>query len=404
MYLNNYQYLKRKETFVVILLVLFSAAVRIPIILIFGDTNLENEWGILVNNLITHGTLALKNFDGFLLPNLWMPPLYAYYIYLFSFFNLENQNFILLILSSQILLASISVGIFYKINKLFFSEKISLFGSLLFSLFPLYVYACAQISSISLYIFLATLFYYFFFQIVKKGNFLSIVIFAFIAGLLILTRREFIAILVLSSLFLFLFFKIPKKNILLIVLIATLTTSPYLIRNFLIFEKVIIQAGFGYNFWKANNPNSKVEGSSIIDESLQKQIDKIPKDQFYRINEDKVFLKEGIKYVVAEPGRYLVLYLKKIVSFLFIDIDSFQPHYYNPFHYIPVLLLGITSLLGIFFSDKKSYQLNYLILIFFFYVIIFSFFAILPRYKLSIIPLQIIFTNILIDYIKKRIS
>ena len=190
----------------------------------------------------------------------------------------------------------------------------------------------------------------------------------------------------------------------LIVLIATLTTSPYLIRNFLIFEKVIIQAGFGYNFWKANNPNSKVEGSSIIDESLQKQIDKIPKDQFYRINEDKVFLKEGIKYVVAEPGRYLVLYLKKIASFLFIDIDSSQSHYYNPFHYIPVLLLGITSLLGIFLSDKKSYQLNYLILIFFFYVITFSFFSILPRYKLTIIPLQIIFTNILIDRIKKRIS
>jgi len=87
MYLNNYQYLKRKEIPIVILLFLFSVAIRIPIILIFGDTNLENEWGILVNNLINHGTLAIENFDGFLLPNLWMPPLYAYYIYFFSFFK-----------------------------------------------------------------------------------------------------------------------------------------------------------------------------------------------------------------------------------------------------------------------------------------------------------------------------
>ena len=97
-YLNDSQYLKKKEALVVILLILFSAAIRIPIILKYGDTNLENEWGILANNLINHGTLALKNFDGFLLPNLWMPPLYAYYIYFFSFFNLENQNFVLLIL------------------------------------------------------------------------------------------------------------------------------------------------------------------------------------------------------------------------------------------------------------------------------------------------------------------
>ena len=404
MYLNNYQYLKRKEILIVILLFLFSVAIRIPIVLIFGDTNLENEWDILVNNLINHGTLAIKNFDGFLLPNLWMPPLYAYYIYFFSFFNLENQNFILLILSSQILLASMSVGVFYKINKLFFSQKLSIFGSLLFSLFPLHMYACAQISSISLHIFLAILFYYYFFQIAMKGDLKSILIFAFIAGLLILTRREFIAILVLSSLFLFLFYKIPKKNILLIVLIAMVTISPYLIRNILIFDKIIIQAGFGYNVWKANNPNAKVEGSTVIDDNLQKQIDKVAKDKFYRINEDKIFFNEGIKYIIEEPKRYLILYLKKIVSFLFIDIDSSEPHYYNHFHYIPVLLIGITSLLGIFFSDKKSYKLNYLILVFFFYVITFSLCAILPRYKLAIIPLQIIFTNILINYVKKRIS
>ena len=120
MYLYNYKFFKKKETFVLISLILISVLIRIPVILILGDVNLENEWGILVNNLIEHGVLALKKFDSFLLPNLWMPPLYAYYIYLFSFFNLEDQNFVLLILSSQVLLASISVGVFYKINKIFF--------------------------------------------------------------------------------------------------------------------------------------------------------------------------------------------------------------------------------------------------------------------------------------------
>ena len=63
--MDSYQYLKKKETIIPILLILFSVAVRIPVILIWGDTSLENEWGILVNNLILHGTLSLKNFDGF---------------------------------------------------------------------------------------------------------------------------------------------------------------------------------------------------------------------------------------------------------------------------------------------------------------------------------------------------
>ena len=216
MYSNDNQSLKRKEALVVILLVLFSAVIRIPIILIYGDTSLENEWGILVNNLMNHGTLALKNFDGFLLPNLWMPPLYAYYLYCFSFFNLEDQNYILLILSSQLLLASISVAVFYKINEFFFSRKVSFYSSLLFSIIPLHVYACGQISAISLHIFLMILFFYLFFKLTKKNFFPLIVLFSFLSGLLILLRGEFRIIFVISILYLFIFFKMPVKKILLI--------------------------------------------------------------------------------------------------------------------------------------------------------------------------------------------
>ena len=127
MQLNNFLEFKKRETLLLILLFLFSFFARIPIIIIFGDAGIENEWNWLLYNLINHKVLSLGEyaavgqgtitFDGFLLPNLWMPPLYAYYLYVFSFFNLENQNFVLLILFSQILLASVSVSIFYKTNK-----------------------------------------------------------------------------------------------------------------------------------------------------------------------------------------------------------------------------------------------------------------------------------------------
>ena len=158
MYLNNYQFLKKRETLALISLILISVLIRIPVILLLGDTSLENEWKILVNNLITHGTLSLRSFDEFLLPSLVMPPLYSYYLYFFSIFNFDKQNYIELILASQILLSSISVVLFYKINKLFFSQNISFYSSLLFSLFPLHLYACGQISSISLQTFFTILY------------------------------------------------------------------------------------------------------------------------------------------------------------------------------------------------------------------------------------------------------
>ena len=402
MLLDNFLKLSKQDTLLLIFLISFSFLVRIPIILILGDVTLENEWGRLLHNLINYKTLSLESFGSFLLPNLQMPPLYAYYLYVFSFFKLGDQNFIILILFSQILLASVSVVVFYKINKRFFSQKVSFYSSLLFSLFPIYLYACAQISSASLTIFLSVLFYYYFFKITDNNKFIYILIFAFIGGLLILVRREFIAIIILSNLYLFFYFKVSFKKIFLTILITIITTSPYLVRNYLIFDKIILHASFGYNLWQGNNPKSKVEGSEIRENNLQNQINKIPKDKFYRINEDKIFTDEAINNIKNNPKKYLILYFKKVAAYFFIDLESSLPNYYNPFHYIPNLLLGITSLVGIFLSGKKSYRLNYLILILIFYILVFPIFAIQPRYKLYIIPFQIIFSTIFAVYILRK--
>ena len=172
----------------------------------------------------------------------------------------------------------------------------------------------------------------------------------------------------------------------------------------MIFETFTITKTTGYNFWKGSHPDAEgLEGSEIIDDNLQKQIDKIPKDKFYGLNFDNLFLDQAIINIKKEPVRFLTLFLKKAVSFLLIDISSTHPDYYNPLHYLPVLVLGITALIGISLSDKKSYKLNYLILIFFFYVFIFSTVSILPRYKLIILPIQIIFTSVLIESFKKLI-
>ena len=377
MFLNKYNLIKNEEIYTLILLILFSIFIRIPVVAIYGDVGLNNEWATLVANLVEYKQLGWENCqfayyttevcfeEGMLLPNLWMPPLYAYYLYFFKFLNLNEQNYILLILSSQIFFGAISVAVFYKINKIFFSNKLCLYSSLLFSVFPLYVYASGQISSISLQVFLTVLFFYFFFQLVEKRNLLSIVSFSFSAGLLILLRGEFYAILILTIFYLF-FAKINIKKILLVVLITSITISPYLIRNIMIFETFTITKTTGYNFWKGSHPDAKgLEGSEIIDDNLQKQINKIPKDKFYGLNFDNLFLDQAIINIKKEPVRFLTLFLKKAVSFLLIDISSTHPDYYNPLHYLPVLVLGITALIGISLSDKKSYKLNYLILIFF---------------------------------------
>ena len=188
MYLDNYKHLKNKEVYLLVFLFLFSFLIRIPSIFIFGDVSLENEWKFLVNHLtdyrklysilpslidssLLHSLLPPLNFGDFFVPNVFMPPLYAYYLYFFKVFNFSNEIYILVVLFSQSILSSFSVVVFYIINKLFFSNKISIFGALIFSLFPLHIYACGQISSAILQSFLIVVFFYFFFKTVKKENF-----------------------------------------------------------------------------------------------------------------------------------------------------------------------------------------------------------------------------------------
>ena len=410
MYLNNYQHLKNKETYLLFFLFLFSFLIRIPVIFIFGDTRLDNEWGIIVNNLTDYGKFSLVNFGDFFVPSLFMPPLYAFYLYFFKIFHFNNAIYIQVVLFSQIILSSFSVVIFYNINKLFFSNKICILGTLIFSLFPLHIYACAQISSIILQSFLMITFFYFFLKIMKKNNFYNICFLSLASGLLILLRGEFIALFLLSILYLALFIKINLKSILIIILLTFVVISPYLMRNIIVLDTITITKSIGFNLWKGNNPQTDVEGKNYIygsifdqeDLDLREQINKVPEDKYYEINLDKVFLSEGIKNINNDPIKYFGLYLKKILSFLFIDLNSSNPYYYHPLHYLPVLFISITSIIGIILSKKNSYQINFLILFFIVNIAIVSVFFILPRYKLAIIPLQIIFSNIFFEYIKKN--
>jgi len=135
MYLNNYKYLKNKTKYLIIFLFLFSFLIRIPSIFLYGDQSLQNEWMYLVEYLVNYNKLYSVlpsiidssfnqfNFTEFLPPNIFMPPLYAFYLYFFKFFNLNIENYILVILFSQSILSSMSVVIFYKINRFFFLIK-----------------------------------------------------------------------------------------------------------------------------------------------------------------------------------------------------------------------------------------------------------------------------------------
>tara|TARA_B100000029_G_C17537396_1_gene945407 strand:- start:415 stop:1647 length:1233 start_codon:yes stop_codon:yes gene_type:complete len=402
--------MKKKIKFnfsILFFIILIGFLARLFVILFYGDTKIDNEWSILLNNLYNHQTYAYYQFENKLIPSSYMPPLYPFILYLLKIISFNKINILYLIFSLQLLLSLFSIYIFYKINEQVFSSKIAKINTLIFSLFPLNVYAVSQTSSITLQVFLSLLFLRYFFLINNKSTNKDILIFSIISSLLLLTRGEFLLIFIPSLVYKLAYKKISLTKLVSIFIISIIIISPYLIRNYIKFEKIHIANVTGFALWKGNNSSMKVEGYENIDDfkNIKNKIEKISYDNFYESKRDDIFLEEGLKNIKKYPSEYFILYIKKILSFYFFDINSTYNKYYHFAHIFPVALISVLSLPGlIIFWKSKDLNKRYLLIYIFLYISIVSIFFILPRYKLAILPVQIILSTYSINYLLEKFN
>ena len=391
-------------------LIILSFLLRFVVVYFVRDIAIGNEWNILIDNLVKFKSYSLYTFDNQLIPSVYMPPMYPFFIYLIKIItSFEGGNLIHLIIFIQIILSTYSVYVFYQLNQNFFSEKLSLINSFIFSFVPLNLYACGQISSINLQIIFSLLFLKFFLLIIKEPITKNIIIFSMVSGLSILTRGEFILIFAGMIFFILLNKKIKFINFVKITLIVLLVISPYLVRNYIHFNQIFIVKSLGFNLWKGNNQLSTVDGFENIEKneftSLKYKLDNLEKNKYYEVSKDKIFLKEALYNINNNLLRYFKLFLKKYLSYYFIDINSKYPNYYNFFHIFPIILISLLSFPGLFvFYRKKKIENKCFGLYLFLNLMIFSIFFILPRYKLAILPVQIILASYFFIYIIKKLN
>jgi len=393
-------------------LIIISFIIRLITAYFLGEDSFESastEWSVLVYSLIEKKSYSLYQFGDLIVPSVYMPPGYPMLLYLIKIASLDKINFLNLIMLFQIILGTYSVYIFYKINLRLFSDKLSLINSFIFSVFPLNIYMVGQISSITLQIFLSILFLHLLFIVIEKQKNTNIFFFGIASGLLVLTRGEFILIFFIIILFAMIKRQIKSSNVLKIILIVSLVLSPYLIRNYYHFNQIMLVKSLGFNLWKGNNELSLVEGYEDYDSyefrDLKSKLNKLEKNKYYEINRDQLFLDQAKNYLSENPNKYLNLFFKKIYSFYFVDFKSTYPNYYNFFHFFPVIALAMLSFPGlfIFFKKNRIYN-NYLGLYLFSNLIIFSIFFILPRFKLIILPVQIILAAYFIKYMLEKLN
>ena len=385
-------------------LISISIIVRLLSIYLFGAKEISNEWGVMVSIMEEHQMIGFRKIEGEIMPNIFMPPLYPVFLYLIKIFFFNINYYLLTIQLMQLLFSIVSILYLIKILSEYFSKKITYIGAYIFALFPLNVYAIAQISSVTLQILLIIFYIFYFIKSLKNNSKKNIILFSVSSACLILLRGEFFIFYIFTLLF---FFFKKKINLIISSLVITiLLISPYIVRNYYIFEVITITKSGGFNLFKGNNPLSKVEGIPMLDD-----VEKISKDTYEKIKKikpqpkydliiDNLYKKEAIKFIIDNPFRYFKLFITKIFSFLFIDLNSSYPNYYNIFHIIPKILISIPTLIGILLLINKKDILTFFAFYYLLSGFIFSIFFILPRYNLALLPIQVILTCYFLQKIK----
>ena len=409
---------KQNINLLIFTLLIVTAAVRLIGLFFFGDTQLENEWEILVHNLSESGTLGFyvinenlfiipKQVQGneIVLPSVFMPPFYSYYIFLFKKIFTNGQYLTNVIIVSQIFLSIITVFMFFNILKKKENLITSIILSLVFSLIPINIYASVQISSICIQVFLIVCFLFIiqkFFQ-ESRINFFSLSALSILSGLLILLRGEFILFYILTIIYLFLYFSKNLKFFVISIVITLITISPYLIRNFYHFETFTVTKSFGYNLLKGNNPEFKVEGNAAYIANKY-DINKlnIEADKKFEIKLDNFYKDKAFEYIKNNPSLFIKNYLYKFFGFLFIDFNSSYEKYYNLLHLLPKIILSFLSFFGALLVLNKTGFLQFISIYFFSNIFLFSVFFILPRYSLILLPIQILLSLECVKYLLRK--
>lgn len=400
-------------------IIFFSFFIKLIFVIFNHEKFLSDEWGILYENFQNFKSYSYYVFGNQNIPSSYLPPLYLIFIYINKILSFGKIDYLYLIYFNQILISSLSVYLFYKLCKNFLNDSLSLFGTFIFSVFPLIVYSNGLISSACLQLFFYLLFFNLFLKIftndLSRRNLFYLTI---TSALTLILRGEFLIILLFSLIYITVFNRKKFFQVITILTITIILVSPYLIRNYLNTGNIHLVNVTGYALWKGNNQMANVEGfhnplhpndreawpKHEEFASLYDKLDKIDKDKQYEINRDKIFKEEAINNIFLDKKKYLILYFKKVFSYYFIDFNSTLKNYYHPAHIIPILLFSICSIPGAVIGLKKikNSKIIYIFLLTCFLTAFISIFFILPRYKISIISSQILFSFFFFEYLFEK--
>ena len=240
----------------------------------------------------------------------YRPPLYAYFIAgIFSMFG-SNLDVVRII---QSLLASAMCVVIFLIGSKFLLTRIGIMAAGFCAIYPPLIHYSVQLWTEQLFMFLLILAFLGFLFAERSPSFLWKIITGILLGLSALTREG--ALLVLFGFLIW--HVIFSKNLLLslkrwwvLALFTLLTISPWTMRNYLVFGKLVpVATNGGINFYMGNNPEATGTFRWAIPPGAT--WNKESTNGFFETQASSLGYKHGLQFIRDNPGQFLKLVAKR---------------------------------------------------------------------------------------------
>lgn len=397
----------QKTQIQLILIMLIAVVLRGLILVLFPSVGQPDLMDTMSYNRIAFQIMEGKGFAMYGVPTVFVAPLLPFF--LAGVYQLFGIHF-LIVKWIFIFFAAISALLVYLIGKELLRPEIGLIAALLFAVEPSLCGITAFIYTEPLNIPLLLAAIYFLIRGMKSEKNYCFSLSGLFMGLATLCKgtTQFFPFFLFAGLMLFRESRRLWPRLLLFLVVFVLTLVPWTVRNYKTFQIFLpIATGAGESLWTGNY--FPFDGEFRYGETQQKASE-ITQGLSW-IDRDRKLGEEARKMILANPGRFLKLSLKKVYRFWIKVYESVPTGQKRSTDFLILIGLGFVHWIIIFLSgiglarypEKRDAYRVILLLLFYFtavHAITFS----VPRYRIPVMPFILPFAAITIQTVGSRIK
>jgi 4-amino-4-deoxy-L-arabinose transferase-like glycosyltransferase len=267
------------------------------------------------------------------------------------------------------------------------------------AVYPFFIFYSSLILSETLFLFLFVLFLCLLFDEDSSGVRQGIS-----AGLMHLTKPVFFYFFPIIWLWQYFFQKMPVRKLLTIALIMGVVVSPWAIRNFLIFDELVVNtASSGHVLWEGNNPWNNTGGVSGTFQDSDAWLEGIPKG-LTELEEDQWKKNQAINFVKRNPVVFVENGIRKFLRLwsLWPNSVDYQSWIYKAISLFSFGTILLLSLLGVWILKESRREIILMIGLVGYITLLHVVTLGSIRYRLPLEPIMIVIASMTLISLYKR--